>query len=135
MNAPLKLKIRLPKSFQGSEITAIRIQDVARDVWYSWDKNSTYPNGYWDNSGGTGNNAPVGETPMITPGPGNLYIAFYSKNLYNMTVNMALFIYDGNYNTIYQQVNILTAAGASAGIQYTTAMPTGAYTLILQSNP
>ena len=124
------LKIRVPKKFSGSQITAIRIQDVARDVWYSWDLNQG-----WDNAGGTGNNAPVGQTPMITPGPNNLYIAFYAKNLYNQTVNMSLIIYDGNYNTIYQQLNMLTAAGASEGIQYTTAMPTGAYTLILYSEP
>lgn len=135
MPAPIPLKIRLPKNFAGSAIIAIRTQDVARDVWYSWDKNSQYPNGYWDNSGGTGNNAPVGQTPMITPGAGNLYIAFYAVNNYTYSVNMSLYIYDANYNVIAQQVNIYTHAGANAGIEYTGTMPTGTYTIILYSVP
>ena len=137
MNYPVPLKIRVPKSFAGSKITAIRIQDVARDLWFSWDKNTQYPSGYWDNAGGGGNNAPVGQTPMITQGAGNLYIAFYAVNQYNYSVNMALYIYDGNYNTLAQQVNIYTAAGAAAGIQYTGTMPTGtgSYTIILMSEP
>ena len=134
MLAPMPLKIRVPKSFAGSEITAIRIQDVARGVWYSWDKNTTYPNGYWDNSGG-GNNAPVGQTPMITPGAGNLYIAFYAVNQYTYSVNMSLYIYDGNYNTLAQNVNVYTAPGKAASIQYTGNMPAGPYTIILLSEP
>jgi len=135
MLAPMPLKIRVPKSFAGSEITAIRIQDVARGVWYSWDKNTTYPNGYWDNSGGGGNNAPVGQTPMITPGAGNLYIAFYAVNQYTYSVNMSLYIYDGNYNTLAQNVNVYTAPGKAASIQYTGNMPAGPYTIILLSEP
>jgi len=133
MSYPVPLKIRLPKNFAGSQITAIRIQDVARDLWFSWDKNSQYPNGYWDNAGGGGNNAPVGQTPMITPGAGNLYIAFYAKNLYNYSVNMALYVYDGNYNILAQNVNVYTAAGAAASVEYTGTMPTGTYTIILYS--
>jgi hypothetical protein len=135
MMAPIPLKIRLPLSFASSQIIAIRIQDVARDIWYSWDKNSNYPNGYWDNSGGSGNNAPVGQTPMITPGPGNLYIAFYAVNKNNYAVNMSLYIYDGNWNIISQKLNIYTGAGASADIEYTGPMPTGSYTIILYSVP
>jgi len=135
MLAPMPLKIRVPKSFAGSEITAIRIQDVARGVWYSWDKNTTYPNGYWDNSGGGGNNAPVGQTPMITPGAGNSYIAFYAVNQYTYSVNMSLYIYDGNYNTLAQNVNVYTAPGKAASIQYTGNMPAGPYTIILLSEP
>ena len=119
MSAPIPLKIRLPKNFAGSAIIAIRIQDVARDVWYSC----------------TGNNAPVGQTPMITPGAGNLYIAFYAVNNYTYSVNMSLYIYDANYNVIAQQVNIYTHAGANAGIEYTGTMPTGTYTIILYSVP
>ena len=127
MSYPVPLKIRLPKSFQGSKITAIRIQDLARGIWYSWD------NGFWDNAGGTGNNAPVGQTPLITPGY-NLYIAFYALNQYSHAVNMSLYVYDGSYNVLAHQSNIYTAAGASASIQYTGVMPTGSYTIILQSN-
>jgi hypothetical protein len=134
MSSPIPLKIRLPKSFQGTEITAIRIQDMARGVWYSWDKNNNYPNGYWDNAGGTGSNAPVGQTPLITPGY-NLYIAFYALNQSSHAVNMSLYVYDGNYNILAHQSNIYTAAGTSASIQYTGVMPTGSYTIILQSNP
>jgi hypothetical protein len=133
MSAPIPLKVRIPKDFASSLITAIRIQDVARGIWYSWDKNTTYPNGYWDNAGGEGNNAPVGQTPMITPGANNLYVAFYAKNNYTYAVNMALYVYDSNNNILAQQVNVYTAAGASAGVEYTGTMPTGSYTLILYS--
>jgi len=129
------LKIKVPLSFYSSQITAIRVQDVARDVWYSWDRSGGYPNGYWDNAGGGGKNAPIGETPMITPGQNNLYIAFYAQNNYNMSVNMTLIIYDGNYNALAQVVNLLTAAGAGQSIQYTGPMIAGEYTLILYSEP
>ena len=135
MNYPVPLKIRVPKSFAGSKITAIRIQDVARDLWFSWDKNTQYPSGYWDNAGGGGNNAPVGQTPMITPGPGNLYIAFYAKNLYTYSVNMTLYIYDVNYVVLAATINAYTAAGAAASAEYTGNMPIGNYTIILYSEP
>jgi hypothetical protein len=129
MSYPVPLKIRVPKSFQGSKITAIRIQDVARNVWYSWD------NGVWDNTGGTGNNAPVGQTPMITPGPNNLYISFYTLNKSHSAVNMSLYIYDGNYNILAQKINIYTAAGSGQGLEYNGLMPSGSYTIILWSEP
>ena len=136
MSSPLPLKIRIPKNFASiTQITAIRIQDVARNVWYSWDKNSQYPNGYWDNAGGTGSNAPVGQAPIITPGPNNLYVAFYATNNYHSAVNITLIVYDGNFNILAEQIQIYTAAGAGASIQYTGTMPTGPYTVILYSEP
>ena len=134
MSLLIPLKVRVPSSFQGSTITAIRIQDVARDVWYSWDKNSSYPNGYWDNNGGGGNNAPVGETPMITAGPGNLYIAFYAVSNYSYSVNLYLNVYDVNYNALATSYT-LVGAHQGAGVEYTGDMPATSYTLILWSSP
>jgi hypothetical protein len=72
---------------------------------------------------------------MITPGAGNLYIAFYAVNQYTYSVNMSLYIYDGNYNTLAQNVNVYTAPGKAASIQYTGNMPAGPYTIILLSEP
>lgn len=45
------------------QIIAIRVQDVARDVWFNWD------NGVWDT-----------DYIYVTPGAGCLYIAVYVQN-------------------------------------------------------
>jgi len=132
-DAPVPVKIQL--SFATSTITAIRIQDVARDLWFSWDKNSQYPNGYWNNAGGGGNNAPPGQTPSITPGNNNLYVAFYAVNGYGYGVNMALYIYDANYNTLASNINVLTSAGHGVELEWTGNMPVNPYQIILYSLP
>ena len=54
-------------------VTAIRVQDVKNNIWWSWD------NGSWDNTSGTGKNAPSGQTPRCAPGA-SLYIAFFAVN-------------------------------------------------------
>jgi hypothetical protein len=72
-------RLATKRSFQSAVVvTAIRVQDVTRNIWYSWD------NGTWDNAGGTGNNAPVGQTPQCKAG-GGLYVAFYAINDSNVT--------------------------------------------------
>ena len=134
-NGLVPLKIKLPQSLASSTITALRIQDIARDVWYSWDKNSTYPNGYWDNSGGGGKNAPVGQTPMVTPGTNTLYIAFFAVNGYSYQVNMTLYIYDANYNILASTVNFPTNPNVAAEVEWTGNMPTTPYEIILYSQP
>jgi hypothetical protein len=135
MNHLIPLRVRVPKSFQGTEITAIRIQDVARDIWYCWDKNSTYPNGYWDNCGGGGNNAPVGEAPVITAGYGNLYVAFYAVNTTNNPIYISLYIGNTINGELASATAIYTPAGQGAGIEFTGSMPTTTYTIILWSGP
>lgn len=69
-------------------IVAIRVKDITRGIWYSWD-------GEWTNAGGGGENAPPGESPACVNG-GDLEISAYVMNLTTMTreVGAALF-YDG----------------------------------------
>lgn len=60
-------------------ITAIKVQDVARQVWYNWGNQVSRG---WDTSDWTG---PQGQknlkgAPSCVPGAGNLYIAFYAEN-------------------------------------------------------
>jgi hypothetical protein len=63
------------QSYGGlGKIAAIRVYDYTRNIWYSWDSGSS-----WNNGGGTGRNAPVGETPRCTNG-GQFYIAIYVTN-------------------------------------------------------
>ena len=51
-----------PLVFPIGKIVAIRVQDLARNLWFNYD------NGVWD------------KTPECTPGAGNLYIAAYANN-------------------------------------------------------
>lgn len=114
-------------------ITAIRVQDVARDIWYSWDVTTQNPQGSWNNAGGGGKNAPVGETPRVTPGANNLYVAFYATNM-GQSGNLTLTLKNsGNYILQNQTVNV--ASGASAGIEWTGNMPSASYGLILSVTP
>ena len=134
--APVPLDINVGKQFQNyTQIIAIRVQDITRDLWFSWDKNSTYPNGYWDNAGGGGNNAPVGQSPMVTPGAGNLYISFYAKSLYNNDLSMALYIYDSSGKLLDSVVNVIVAKGSGLGIEYKGDMPNSSYVITLWSEP
>jgi hypothetical protein len=118
----------------SGSINGIRIQDVARQIWYSWDKNSTYPNGSWDNAGGTAGNAPVGQTPLITPGNGNLLISFNAVNNGSVTGNLTLTIKDGAGNTLANQT-IQTPAGGNAGLSVTVNMPATAYSITFSVTP
>jgi hypothetical protein len=120
-------------SVTGS-ITGIRIQDISRAVWYSWDKNSTYPNGYWDNAGGTGSNAPVGQTPLITPGSANLYIAFNAVNNGNVSGNLTLTIKDSAGNVLVSNV-VNTAPGGNASEVVTVNMPSTPYSITVSVTP
>ena len=123
-----------PYGSTQSQITAIRVQDTVRNVWYSWDKNATYPNGSWDNAGGTGNNAPVGQTPLITPGSQNLSIAFNAVNNGSVAGNLTLTIKDGAGNVLFNNV-IYTQPGASAGVQVTVNMPSTPYSITVSVTP
>lgn len=116
------------------QIIAIRIQDITRNIWYSWDKNTQYPNGYWDNAGGGGTNAPVGQTPMVTPGTNNLYVSFSAVNNGSVTGNMTLNLKDPNGTVLKSVVNNTPAAGY-AGLEATITMPTSPYSLTLTVTP
>jgi len=125
----IPLKIKFKGNLATSTITAIRVQDVARDIWYSWD------NGTWDNAGGGGNNAAPGQTPMITPGSGNLYVSFYATHNYSYTVSMTLYLEDSNGNIIASVVNHLTNPGSGTALEWTGNMPSSPYELTLISYP
>jgi hypothetical protein len=60
-------------------ITAIRVHDVSRNIWYNWDKDypqAGFPAWYIILSDGSR----VLANPAVLPGANNLYIAFYVRN-------------------------------------------------------
>jgi hypothetical protein len=63
-----------PKTNLYGQVMAVRVKDLTRNIWYSWDEGQG-----WNNAGGTGTNAPVGEAPRCTNG-GGFYIAAYVRN-------------------------------------------------------
>jgi len=98
-------------------ITAIRVQDISRQVWFNWDKG-------------------VGWTPKppeITPGTGNLYVACWVTND-GATGNITITIKD-DQETILGSKTENVAAGEGVGIEYTGAMPNRSYSITLIPNP
>jgi hypothetical protein len=117
-----------PLGSASGKINGIRIQDVARNIWYGWD------NGVWDNAGGGGSNAPPGQTPQITPGAGNLYIAFNSVNNGNVTGTLVLSIQD-NSGILATNPVLNVPPGGNAGIEFTGNMPSNTYAITLAVTP
>lgn len=109
-------------------ITAIRVHDVARNLWFSWDAGQG-----WDNAGGGGNNAPVGQSPVVTPGQNNLYIAFYAVNR-GILGNIDLTI-EGNNNRLAFKTLVNVSTGSGNGLSWQGTMPNSAMTIILMVFP
>jgi hypothetical protein len=101
-----------PYSAGGSavgQINAIRIQDVSRQKWFNRN------NGVWDTM------------PSVSPGSGNLYVAFNAVNNGGAAGNLVLTIKESSSGTVLATKTVATAVGGNAGIEYTGSMPTVSY--------
>ena len=96
------------------KITAVRVQDLTRNIWYRWDY------GAWNNSGGSGTNAPVGETPRCTNN-GQFYIAVYVVNPSSVTGEVGAKIYVDDILKI--AVGRTVAPGAGVSLEKNLTMP------------
>jgi len=102
----------------NAKITAIRVQDIARQKWYNWD------NGSWDANG----------PPVITPGNNNLYIAVYAQNKGTAAGDVTLVMNDENHVRLaIKTVN--TPIGGSIGIEWTGTMPSTTYQIGIGASP
>ena len=98
-------------------IQAIRIQDVPRQIWYSWDKGIGW--------------SP--RAPVITPGVGAFYAAFYGVNN-GAAGNITITIKDDQGITLSSKTESI-AAGAGIGVEYTGTMPDRYYGITLVASP
>jgi len=120
-----------------AQLTAIQVNDLARNISYTWIKNPTYPTGYWANTmAGSGmTNAPAGATPLITPG-NNLQIAV---SVFNMgTVSGTITVTVSNASTsavLNSQALAVTPQGNVSTNFVTLTMPATAFSILISATP
>lgn len=88
-------------------VSDLRIQDVARNVWFSY-------NGSWDAS------------PSVLPGSGNLHIVFSSVNIGDAAGNLVLTIKSSS-GSVLATKTVATPISGTASIDYTGSMPSTNY--------
>lgn len=108
-----------PYLYSSSSITAIRVHDITRGKWYSWD------NGAWDSNG----------VPIVQPGTGNLSISFTARNNGNTTGTITLKLTVGT--TVVKTLPVSNvAAGALASMpEQIMDMPASAINVKLECSP
>ena len=94
------------------KVSAIRVQDVGRGLWFNWDD----PPRAWDAS------------PSCAPGVNKLYIAFYAINVGQVDGNLTLKLVDDTGATLATNT-VSCAVGAGVGIEWTGTMPSRAYSV------
>jgi len=100
-------------------IEAIRVQDISRGVWYSWDRP-----GPWDPS-----------EPEVTVGSGKLYIAFYVINRGDIPGMLRLEVVDDT-GKVLATTREAAAPGAGVGIEAPDLdMPDRSYNITLTATP
>ena len=119
-------------------LTAIQVNDLARNISYTWVRSTTYPNGYWQNNmAGTGmTNAPAGQAPMVTPG-NNLQIAASFQNMGSVAGNFTVTITNETSGTQITSQTISAAAlgGTGATTLVTATMPNSAISITVAVTP
>jgi hypothetical protein len=107
-------------------VTAIRVLDIARQLWFYWDL------GNWDAAG----------SPIVQPGANNLYIAFWVVNepvYINGQIHtdlLTLKIVDATDNVLASKsVYVSSAQGQGGGIEWTGNMPSASYGITLSVTP
>jgi hypothetical protein len=126
-----------PYQAASAVLTAIQVNDLARNVSYTWIRSTTYPNGHWENNMAPGgfSNAPAGQSPMVTPG-NNLQI---SASIQNMGQNGNFTIVITNMTSGQQLTSQTLSAGGSGGTastSYVTGnMPNSAISLTIAVTP
>lgn len=108
-----------PATVTTGKITAIRIQDIARQIWFNWND----PARTWD------------ATPSVMPGTNNLYVALYATNMGGGNAgNMTLTLKTSTGSTLATKTQSV-AAGASFGLEYTGTMPNSSLALSASVTP
>jgi len=118
-----------PTGAAFGRVTAIRVQDIVRDVWYNW--GNQVADG-WDTSDWTGTEGQknLKGTPVCTSGANNLYIAFWVENQ-GATGYLTLAITDAKSVLATKTVSVPTGEGL--GVEWTGDMPSGNYTVTVSS--
>ena len=108
-----------------SRIMGVRVQDVARQIWFNWD------NGVWSTP-----------TPSCVPGAGNLYIAFAAENIGEIGGNITLTLekmeldqYGYPYYTILAQKTVYVDPDTPVGLEWTGDMPPHPLFITCYSDP
>ena len=98
------------------KITAIRVQDIARNVWFNYD------NGVWD------------QLPEVTVGLGNLYIAASVVNI-GGTGDLILRIIDDQGNLLLQKGDTVVGGDSMGGETLPQPMPNRQYGIQILVDP
>lgn len=125
-SAPLKVSLSesmgfniSPYTYVSGIISGIRVQDIPRDIWYSWDRP-----GQWSPS-----------APVVTVGSKTLYIAFWAVNQGNATGTLTLTVKDDTGKTLATK-SVSCAPGAGVGIEAPDLdMPNRTYGITLSVTP
>jgi len=124
---PLKIGIKSesmsfnvsPYTYVSGIIQAIRVQDIARHIWYTWDRP-----GPWSPS-----------EPVVTVGSKTLYIAFWAVNQGGTTGTLTLTVKDDTGKTLATK-SVSCAPGAGVGIEAPDLdMPNRTYGITLSVTP
>lgn len=120
----------------NAQLTAIQVNDLARNVSYTWIKNTTYPSGYWANnmaSSGMTSAAP-GATPLVTPG-NYLQMAVSVFNMGSVGGTITVTIQNAQTTVLNSQTLTVTPQGNVATNLVTLTMPTTAFSIIVSATP
>lgn len=108
---------------KAGRVWSIRVQDIARQKWFNWDRGS------WDAAG----------APIITPGVNNLYIAFWiiAEPVYPIESEyMTLQLIDDTGRVLASKsLWVSSAEGQGAGLEWTGNMPYRSYGITLKVTP
>lgn len=99
-------------------INAIRIQDIPRNLWFSWDKGVGWSPG----------------TPVITPGTNTLYIAFWAING-GAAGNLTLTTKDDTGALLATKTAYAASGGGVGSAEWTGNMPSRSYGITLGVTP
>lgn len=109
---------------KSGRIWSIRVQDIAKQKWFNWDR------GNWDAAG----------TPVVTPGVNNLYIVFgiMVEPVYPIASEyMTLEIIEVATGTVLASKSVWVSSGATeqTGLEWTGNMPHSPYSITLLVTP
>jgi len=108
-----------PVGAANGKITAIRVQDLVRGLWFNWDD----PPRAWDSP------------PSCTAGVGTLYVAFYATNVGNVSDNITVRLIETLTGVVLAERTFWLGPGDSNGLEWTGNMPDGEYQLTCMAVP
>lgn len=99
----------------NAKVTAIRVQDIERQIWFNWDS-------AWD------------VLPRCNPGSNKLYVAVWAINQGTVDGNITLQLVNTTDGTVLVTKTELVAVGNGLGIEWTGAMPTVNFNLTCKTD-